>query len=103
MLVLAVPATFVFEAQFFEFFSQKPPRIDSSWLVPTLRVCMVSALALVAAVHIVFRRLLEMVATVRTGDPLVPEHAARLQTIAWCSLVIEVLRLLLGRCARTLH
>jgi len=103
MLVLAVPATFVFEAQFFEFFSKKPPRIDSSWLVPTLRVWMVSALAMVAAVHIVFRRLLEMVATVRTGDPFVPENAARLQTIAWCSLVIEVLRLLFGLFASTVN
>jgi len=102
-LVVAFVASFPFEAQFFEFFSKRPPRIDPSWLVPALRLWMVLALPMIAAVHILLSRLLEMVETVRTGDPFVPENATRLKTIAWCALVNELLRLAYGVMAATLN
>lgn len=102
-LVAAFAASFPFEPQFFEFFSKRPPRIDSSWLVPILRIWIVLALPMVAAVHILLSRLLEMVETVRAGDPFVPENATRLKTIAWCSLVNELLRLVYGVMAATLN
>ncbi|MGK2926162.1 MAG: hypothetical protein ACSLE2_11125, partial [Lysobacterales bacterium] len=61
MLVAAIPASFFFEPQFFEFFSKQPPRIDPTWLVPVLRIWMVLALLMVAAVHVLLSRLLAMV------------------------------------------
>lgn len=103
MLVLAVPATFLFEPQFFEFFSKRPPRIDSSWLMPVLRVWMVLALPMIAAVHVSLSRLLDVVETVRSGDPFVPENATRLNTIAWCALFIQLLELAFGVMAATLN
>ena len=44
-----------------------------------------------------------MVDTVRSGDPFVPENAARLKTIAWCALITESLRLAFGMLAATMN
>ena len=95
-LVVAFVATFVFEPQFFAFFSKRPARIDASWLVPLLRLWMVLTLPLIGIVHVFFSRLLAVVATVRTGDPFVPENAVRLKTIAWCALAGQLYELLFG-------
>ena len=102
-LVLAIPASFIFEPTFVAFFSKKPPQIDPSWLMPTLRVWVVLAFAMVVAIHVSLSRLLEVVETVRTGDPFVPENAARLNTIAWCVLFNELLRLTFGVMAATMN
>jgi hypothetical protein len=103
MLVAGFPASFVFEPQFVVFFSKRPPRIDPSWLMPTLRIWLVLGLVMVAAVHISLSRLLEMVETVRSGDPFVPENAVRLKAIAWCALINELLRLTFGMLAATMN
>jgi len=89
-------ATFVFEPVFQEFFSKRPPRIDPGMLIPALRVWMLLALPMIAAVHILYSRLLKIIETVRAGDPFVPENAARLTTMAWCLLTVELLRLSFG-------
>ena len=86
-LLAGIPASFLFESTFFEFFSKRPPRIDPTWLVPVLRIWLVLALPMVAAVHVSLSRLLAVVETVRSGDPFVPQNAARLKTIAWCARV----------------
>lgn len=96
MLVVAFPASFLFEPLFLEFFTKQPPRIDPTWLLPVLRIWLVLALAMVAAVHVLLSRLLDMVETVRSGDPFVPENAVRLTTIAWCVLALQLLHLIFG-------
>ena len=103
LLVLAIPATFLFEPVFLEFFSKRPPRIDPGWLVPALRVWMVLALVMIGAVHVSLTRLLEVVHTVRAGDPFVPDNAARLHTIARCVLVTQLLDLAFGVMAATVN
>lgn len=102
-LVLALPASVLFEPQFLEFFSKRPPRIDPTWLVPVLRIWIVLTLPMVAAVHVLLSRLLAVVETVRSGDPFVPENAARLKTIAWCVLATQLLDLTNGVMAATLN
>jgi hypothetical protein len=102
-LVVAIPASFLFEPLFVQFFSIRPPRIDSTWLLPALRLWMVLAIPMVAAVHVFLSRLLAVVETVRSGDPFVPENAARLKTIAWCALVAELLNLAFGMLAATMN
>jgi hypothetical protein len=37
------------------------------------------------------------------GDPFVPENAARLQTIAWCVLALQLLHLTFGVMAATVN
>jgi hypothetical protein len=58
---------------------------------------------MVAAVHVLLSRLLAVVETVRSGDPFVPENAARLKTIAWCVLATQLLDLTFGMLAATLN
>jgi hypothetical protein len=102
-LVVALAATFPFEPQFFEFFSKKPARIDSALLMPVLRAWLLLALPMVVAVHVALSRLLDVVGTVHSGDPFVPQNAVRLKTIAWCVLATQVLELVFGVMAATLN
>ena len=101
-LVLAFPASLVFEPQFVEFFSKRPPSIDPGWLMPTLRVWLVLALPMIGLVHVQLSRLLAVVETVAV-DPFVPENVPRLKTIAWCMLGLELLRLVYGMLAATMN
>jgi hypothetical protein len=103
MLVAALPASFLFEPLFLEFFSKQPPRIDPAWLLPVLRIWLVLALAMVAAVDVLLSRLLAVVETVRSGDPFVPENAVRLTTIAWCVLALQLLHLIFGVMAAAMN
>jgi hypothetical protein len=103
VLVVAFAASFPFEREFFEFFSKRPPRIDASWLVPTLRVWMVLTVPLITIVHVFFSRLLAVVESVRSGDPFVPDNAVRLQTIAWCALGGQLYELLCGLMAAAMN
>jgi hypothetical protein len=103
ILVVAFPASFVFEPLFGEFFSKQPPRIDAAWLVPSLRLWIVLAIPMVAAAHVLFSRLLDVVETVRVGDPFVPENAARMKTVAWCALAVQLLDLTFGVMAATMN
>ena len=65
-----------------------------------LRAIMVIGLAGAAIVHTILRRLLEIVDTVRGGDPFIADNAQRLQAIAWSVLSIEALRLMVAGIAR---
>jgi hypothetical protein len=102
-VVLGIPASFLFEPQFIAFFSKKSAHIDPSWLMPTLRIWLLLAIVMVTTVHVSLSRLLDMVETVRSGDPFVRENAARLKTIAWCALINELLRLVFGLLAATMN
>ena len=96
LLICAFVASFLFEPAFRDFFTKQPARIDAGLLLPVLRVWMVIALPVIAAVHVSLSRLLEMVETVRAGDPFVPENAARMKTIAWCTLGLQLFDLACG-------
>lgn len=96
LLIVCIAGSFVFEPAFVDFFTKRPPRTDPELLMPTLRLWMLVALPMVAAVHVLLSRLIEMVETVRRGDPFVPENAVRLKTIAWALLAIQLLHLLFG-------
>jgi hypothetical protein len=50
--------------------------------------------------YVILRRLLEMVESVRAGDPFVGQNASRLQTIAWALLGLQVLGLVIGGIAK---
>lgn len=57
------------------------------------RLVMVLGIAAVPLAHVVLARLREIVETVRLGDAFVPGNAARLRTIAWAVLGLELLHL----------
>jgi hypothetical protein len=103
VLVVCFVATFPFEATFREFFTRQPARIDPWLLIPTLRVWMLLTVPVILAVHVSLQRLLEMVETVRAGDPFVPQNALRLKTIAWCTLGLQLFGLLCGLMAAIMN
>ena len=40
--------------------------------------------------HLLFKRLLAILASVAAGDPFTPANADRLQAVAWCLLVLQL-------------
>jgi len=65
-----------------------------------MRAVALLGLVCVPLYYIVLRRLLDIVQTVRAGDPFVGQNAARLQTIAWALLGLQVLSLIIGGIAK---
>ena len=69
---------------------------DNSTLILGMQAIMVIGILGVPFAHVVLTRLLTIVQTVSFGDPFVAENAARLQTIAWVVLGLELMRLVVG-------
>jgi hypothetical protein len=61
-----------------------------------MRMVMVIGIAAVPVAYVVLSRLRAIVDTVRDGDPFVAANAARLQTIAWAYLGLELLHIAVG-------
>jgi hypothetical protein len=97
ILVLLI-ASLVAEGRVFGALGVRPAG-DSSLLIMGMRAIMVIGIAGVPLAHIVLTRLLAIVDTVRVGDPFVTTNAARLQTIAWSVLGLELLHLTVGAVA----
>jgi hypothetical protein len=72
------------------------PTADNVPLILGMRAIMVIGICAVPLVHIVLTRLLAIVETVSVGDPFVADNAARLQTIAWAVLGLELMHLVVG-------
>jgi len=94
IIVAAFAGTFLFTGTVSAYMQGRG--FDVAVLLPALRVWMILALPYVAAVHILLSRLLEMIETVRLGNPFVPENAVRMKTIAWCLLATQLLHLVFG-------
>jgi hypothetical protein len=68
----------------------------SGALILGMRLIMVFGIVSVPLVHLVLTRLLAVVDTVRSGTAFVAANGARLQTIAWALLALEMLHLAVG-------
>ena len=68
-------------------------------LLAGMRLIMVMGICGVPVVHVVLARLLTIVETVSAGNPFVMENAARLKTIAWAILTLELMHLAVGAIA----
>jgi hypothetical protein len=75
------------------------PTDDNARLILGMRSIMVIGIGGIPLAHVVLTRLLAIVETVRDGDPFVAENAARLHTIAWSVLGLELLHLVVGAVA----
>ena len=72
------------------------PTDQTAALITGARLLALVGLAAVPLNLIVLRRLLEMIDTVRAGDPFVARNAERLQAIAWALLGQQILQLLVS-------
>lgn len=75
------------------------PAPGNKALLLAMRLIMVIGILSVPLAHVVLTRLKAIVETVRRGDPFVAGNAARLQTIAWSLLGLELLHLAAGAAA----
>jgi len=73
-----------------------PPSPDADRLVMGLRAVAALGLATIPLNYVVLKRLLAIVGTVREGDPFVAANAARLQTIAWSLLALQLFSIVIG-------
>ena len=72
------------------------PSPDTDRLIMGLRAVAVLGLVSIPLNYAVLKRLLAMVETVRQGDPFVAANAARLRTIAWVLLALQVISVVIG-------
>ena len=78
------------------------PSAEAGRLILGLRAIAVIGLASVPLNHLVLKRLVAMVETVRAGDPFVAANALRLQAIAWALLALQLLSLVIGAIAKAI-
>jgi hypothetical protein len=75
------------------------PSPDAERLVMGLRAIAVIGLVSIPLNHVVLKRLLAFVETVRAGEAFVAASASRLQAIAWALLALQLLSLVVGAIA----
>jgi Protein of unknown function (DUF2975) len=75
------------------------PATGDSMLFVGMRLIMVIGLCGVPIGHLVLARLLAIVETVSIGNPFVVANAARLKTIAWAILALELMHFAVGTVA----
>jgi hypothetical protein len=76
------------------------PSPEAERLIMALRGIAVLGLVTIPLNHVILKRLLAMVETVRAGDPFVAANASRLQVIAWMLLALNVLGIMIGAIAK---
>lgn len=72
------------------------PGPEAERIVMGMRAIALLGFAAIPLKHLVLKRLLAIVMTVRAGDPFVAENAYRLQAIAWVLLVLQLLSMVIG-------
>jgi hypothetical protein len=77
------------------------PSPEAGRVVMALRAIALVGLATIPLNHIVLKRLLAIVATVRAGDPFVAANASRLQAITWALLALQLLSLVIAAIAES--
>ena len=77
------------------------PSPEAERLVMGLRAIAMLGLAAIPLNHVVLKRLLAIIKTVRGGEPFVAANASRLQAIAWVLLALNLLSIVIGAIANT--
>ena len=78
------------------------PSPEAEGVILGLRAIAVIGLVGIPLNHVVLRRLLAIVETVRAGEPFVAANASRLQAIAWALLALQLLSLAVGAIAKAI-
>ncbi|MGB5133475.1 MAG: DUF2975 domain-containing protein [Steroidobacteraceae bacterium] len=78
------------------------PSPEAERLVMGMRAIAVLGLAVIPLNHVVLKRLLAIVESVRAGAPFVAANAHRLQAIAWALLALQLLSIVIGAIAKIL-
>ena len=76
------------------------PSPEAERVILALRVIATIGLATIPLNHLILRKLLDIVGTVRAGNPFVAVNALRLQRIGWALVLLQCLSLVIGAIAR---
>ena len=76
------------------------PSPETERLLLGMRAVALFGLVSIPLHYLVLKRLLDIVATVRAGDPFIGQNALRLQAIAWAVLGLQLVSLVIGAIAR---
>jgi hypothetical protein len=77
------------------------PSPEAERLIMALQAIAILGLVAIPLNHVVLKRLLAIVETVRAGDPFVTANAYRLQAVAWALLALNLLSIVIGAIAKT--
>ena len=77
-------------------FGKSPTTTSGGDLIGAILAVFVLVVALAALSFLFLRHLRRIVDTVRQGDPFIPENAARLRSMAWLSIVLQLVALAAG-------
>jgi hypothetical protein len=91
VLILALFISTLFARSYVMYALGLIPSDDSGRLIFGMRGIMVIGILAAPVLHVIFTRLLAIVETVNAGDPFVIMNAARLQTIAWAIVGLELM------------
>jgi hypothetical protein len=72
------------------------PALERDSMVRGMRMIAFIGILAVPLFHVFLKRLLDIVDTVRAGDPFIRDNARRMQTIAWTLLGMQVMHMLIG-------
>ena len=72
------------------------PALERDSMVRGMRMIAFIGILAVPLFHVFLKRLLDIVDTVRAGDPFISDNARRMQTIAWTLLGMQVMHMLIG-------
>ncbi len=91
VIVLAMPIAVYGWEDIVKELVKNEPGVRTDGLLPVVLVFSVTALAGLAAIFVMLRKLLEIIRTVGDGDPFVAANAARLRLIGWIMIVIQII------------
>jgi Protein of unknown function (DUF2975) len=78
------------------------PGPEADRVVTSLRSIAAIGLATIPINHVVLKRLLAIVETVRDGHPFVAANTSRLRAIAWALLALQIASIVIGTIVRTI-
>ena len=95
-IAIVVPVVLLNQDRVLAEFSPSPSTVAGGDVIGAMLAVMVLVAGIVALSFLFMRHLRRIVDTVRQGDPFIPENAMRLRSMAWLSIVLQVVALFAG-------
>ena len=95
-ITLALPIVVLNQQKVIIEFGKSSAATSGGDVIGAILAVMVLVVGIVVLAFLFLRQLRRIVDTVRQGDPFIPENAARLRSMAWLSIVLQLVALAAG-------
>jgi hypothetical protein len=95
-VLIALPALSIFWDQAVTEILKERPEAQISGLLPAISGALALALGVIGLAFQFVRKLLQIIRTVGEGDPFVTANASRLEHMAWYTLAIQLIGIVMG-------